>query len=93
MLQILQMKIIPEILTVQEGDNARFVCNVKSPRPTQVIWSRSESKMLPRGSTVYGNVLSFTSLQLSDAGAYWCTASNDISLKTARAQLIVEGKK
>ncbi|XP_046850940.1 basement membrane-specific heparan sulfate proteoglycan core protein-like [Xenia sp. Carnegie-2017] len=89
-LQILQMKIIPEILTVQEGDNARFVCNVKSPRPTKVIWSRSESKTLPRGSTVYGNVLSFTSLQLSDAGAYWCTASNDISLKTARAQLIVE---
>ena len=86
------MKIIPEALTVQEGDSARFVCNVQSPRPTQVLWSRRGATALPKRATVEGNVLSFTSLQISDRGVYLCTATNDIALRTAKASLIVNGK-
>ena len=85
-------KIIPESLTVQEGDSAEFVCNVKSPRPTQIIWSRRGGFSLPKHASVHGNVLRFKSLERSDGGSYVCTASNDIALRTAKSLLVVKSK-
>lgn len=85
-----RLKIIPESLTVQEGDNAEFVCNVQSPRPTQIIWSRQGGKALSKRATVDGNVLRFTSLKITDRGTYVCTASNDMALRTARSLLVVK---
>jgi hypothetical protein len=87
-----KLKIIPESLTVQEGDSAEFVCNVKSPRPTQIIWSRRGGVALSTRASVEGNVLRFTSLRRSDAGSYVCSASNDIALRTAKARLVVKSK-
>ncbi|CAB4004005.1 basement membrane-specific heparan sulfate proteoglycan core -like, partial [Paramuricea clavata] len=84
-----KLKIIPESLTVQEGDSAEFVCNVKSPRPTQIIWSRRDGKALSKRANVEGNVLRFKNLQKSDQGSYVCTASNDIALRTAKSLLVV----
>ena len=86
------LKIIPESLTVQEGDNAEFICNVKSPRPTQIIWSRRGGAALSKRASVDGNVLRFTSLRRSDQGSYVCTASNDIALRAAKSRLVVKSK-
>ena len=86
------LKIIPERLTVQEGDSAKFVCNVKSLRPTQIVWSRYSGESLSKQATVEGNVLRFNSVKKSDDGTYVCTASNDVALRTAKAVLVVRGK-
>ncbi|XP_028393916.1 basement membrane-specific heparan sulfate proteoglycan core protein-like isoform X2 [Dendronephthya gigantea] len=88
-----KLKIIPESLTVQEGDNAEFVCNVQSPRPTQIIWSKRDGEALSKRATVSGvsgNVLSFRTLNISDGGTYVCTASNDMALRTAKSLLVVK---
>jgi hypothetical protein len=87
-----KLKIIPESLTVQEGDSAEFVCNVKSLRPTQIIWSRHDGKALSKRASVERNVLRFDNLQKSDRGSYVCTASNDIALRTAKSLLVVRSK-
>lgn len=87
-----KLKIVPEGLTVQEGDSAQFVCNVKSPRPTQITWSRREGRTLSKRASVQGNVLRFDSLKLSDGGSYVCTASNDFAVRTVKTLLVVKSK-
>lgn len=87
-----KLKIVPDGLTVQEGDSAQFVCNVKSPRPTQITWSRRQGKTLSERASVQGNVLRFNSLKMSDRGSYVCTASNDFAVRTATTLLEVKSK-
>ena len=87
-----RLKIVPQGLTVQEGDSAQFVCIVKSPRPTQITWSRREGKTLSERASVQGNVLRFDSLKISDGGSYVCTASNDFAVRTVKTLLVVKSK-
>ena len=87
-----KVKITPERITLQEGDSARFVCNVKTIRPAQVLWSREDGQSFSSRGKVNGNILSFKSLKKSDAGVYVCTASNDIALRLAKTELVVKGK-
>ena len=87
-----KVKITPESITLQEGDSARFVCHVTTVRPTQVLWSRENWLQLSSRAMVNGNILSFKSLNMSDAGDYVCTASNDIAVRTAKMRLTVKSK-
>lgn len=87
-----KLKIIPESLTVQEGDAAEFICNVKSPRHADIVWSRRDDKSFSKRAIINGSVLRFVSLQKRDAGVYLCTANNGIALRTAQSLLVVKSK-
>ncbi|XP_015464281.3 roundabout homolog 2 isoform X1 [Astyanax mexicanus] len=81
----------PQDVTVGLGESAHFFCEAQGDPVPVVKWSR-EQGALPNGRYLVNpdQSLQLHYVTLQDAGRYTCTATSDIGVATASAQLVVE---
>ncbi|KAK7884904.1 hypothetical protein WMY93_028027 [Mugilogobius chulae] len=77
----------PSILNVQPGQRAEFRCSGTGNPTPAVEWIGT--RMSPRAQ-IQGGLLSFSAVDVSDAGEYICKALNTHGEHTARASLFVQ---
>lgn len=82
----------PMPLAVKSGDAVVIYCNVSGEQPINVDWHAERGRQLPNSVRVRGNYLQFHSITPSDAGLYYCTASNLHGNATKVAEVIVNCK-
>ncbi|XP_028828394.1 secreted immunoglobulin domain 4 [Denticeps clupeoides] len=87
------LSIEPHVAAVQPGETASFRCRVvHGAQPVQLQWKRTNN--LPLGDNVKvgpdGSVLTVTSVQNGDQGAYRCIATNPHGKATVTASLNIK---
>jgi hypothetical protein len=91
--ELLRPIVEPNTLNVTEGENARFSCKPESDSAT-IDWSfRLPNGPLPDNVKAEKYELVINSAELSNSGAYFCTASDqDESVASQPVQLYVNEK-
>lgn len=86
--------VTPTSLTVRPGEPAEFQCTSGGSPPPIIMWgARAPANPLRPGIQQQDGKLTIPSAELSDAGTYYCTASNIHDTVNAPVQLFVEARK
>jgi len=84
--------ITPSRLSMSEGADVTFECNVGGQGPFDVRWIRADGRPLPDRAIVgRDNSLRIKKLQPSDAGRYVCIAVNAFGRTQVEADLSIVG--
>lgn len=79
-------------LVVRTNDNVVILCNATGEEPLEVTWHLEGGRYLPNSVRVSGRYLQFPTITVTDAGRYFCTASNVHGNATKVAEVIVRRK-
>ena len=92
--------VVPEDVVVSSPETATFTCSAEG-KPTPVItWWRNEVQLMPGDRITItesspeeltsASELILSSTQVTDAGTYFCVATNAVNSITAQATLTVQ---
>ncbi|XP_055304959.1 basement membrane-specific heparan sulfate proteoglycan core protein isoform X6 [Sitodiplosis mosellana] len=85
-----RITLYPEMpLTVRSGERVYILCNATGDEPIYVEWHNEDHRPLPQNVRASGNYLEFFQITPSNAGRYYCSATNPNGNVTKTAEVIV----
>ncbi|XP_052832935.1 basement membrane-specific heparan sulfate proteoglycan core protein isoform X4 [Octopus bimaculoides] len=85
----LSVSIQPYQLTVDAGENAKFMCQIEGGRSGTLQWTRNNNRPLSSRTTSQDGILMINSVTIDDAGVYACTAYGDSGRASKTVELVV----
>ncbi|XP_070560391.1 basement membrane-specific heparan sulfate proteoglycan core protein-like isoform X2 [Ptychodera flava] len=86
-----RVSITPEVLSIQEGEQAVLLCTSSGDPKPSISWTRVDLSM-PSTARQQSGYLIIQRITQADAGSYKCTASNGVEMDEGIATISVTGR-